>query len=193
LRDVFSEEVSKILNRYLVQFKGLAVGQHVFSFDVDKAFFDEFEGGEISNGRLSVEVILNRLSNMIELDFFIEGDVEVKCDRCLEVLTIPTEFEGKLVVRISDSIDESEVSDEIWYVSSNEHELSLAQYIYESICLSLPLQRYHGILGTSTDDCDSEMLERLQTLSLDENQEVREADSTDSRWDKLKDLMNNQN
>lgn len=187
------EEVSKVLNRYLLQFKGLAVGQHVFSFDVDKAFFDEFEGSEITNGQLGVEVILNRLSNLLELDFFIEGDVEVKCDRCLEPFIIPTEFEGKLVVRISDSIEEVEVSDDIWYVNSNEHELLLAQYIYESICLSLPIQRYHGILGTDAEDCDSEMLDRIQKLSLTDNNNTGEEGSTDSRWDKLKDLMNNQN
>lgn len=191
MRDVFWQEVSKILNRYIVHFKGLAVGQHVFSFDVDKAFFDEFDGSEVTDGRLSVELILNRLSNMLELNFFIEGDVEVQCDRCLEPFTIPTQYEGKLVVRISDSIDEGAATDEIWYVTSNEHELSLAQYIYESICLSLPIQRYHGILGTSTDDCDDEMLDKLDSLSnLEQEHDEHESDS---RWDKLRDLMNNKN
>jgi uncharacterized metal-binding protein YceD (DUF177 family) len=192
LRDVFLDEVSKILNRYLVQFKGLAVGQHVFSYDVDKALFDEFEASDITDGSLSVEVILNKLSNMLELDVYIEGDVEVKCDRCLEPFTIPTQFEGKLIVRISDSVDESENdNDEILYVSSNEHEISLGQYIYESICLSIPIQRYHGMLGTSTDDCDSEMLTHLNMLAP--NDEEKEEPDTDSRWDKLKDLMNNKN
>jgi uncharacterized protein len=181
--------VSKILNRYLVQFKALTVGKHILSFDVDDAFFDEFEGSEVSKGDLTIDLTLQKSSNMMELDFYIEGDVEVLCDRCLEPFTIPTTFEGKLIIRISDSIDEDEINDDIWYVSSNEHEVNLSQYIYESICLSLPIQRYHGILETSIDDCDKDMLEKLNQLSL---AKAKESDNKgDNRWDKLKDIMSN--
>lgn len=188
MRDVFFEEVSKILDRYTIQFKGLTTGQHIYNLDVDNDFFAEFENSEISGGHLEVEIVLEKHSNMMELDFFIEGDVEVKCDRCLELFEIPTEFEGKLVVRISDSIEEGDQDDEIWFVNSNDYELPLAQYIYESICLSLPIQRYHGILDTSEEDCDKEMLSQLEKLSHhDDNTEAK----TDSRWDKLKDIMKN--
>jgi uncharacterized protein len=188
LRDVFFEKVSKILNIYTVQFKGLTVGKHIFNFDVDDGLFNYFESTEVFGGDLSVELVLDKLSNMLELDFYIEGEVKVQCDRCLELFTIPTEFEGKLVVQISDSNEENEQNDEIWYVNSNEHELSLAQYIFESICLSLPIQRFHGILDTSEEDCDKEMLTQLQKLSsqVEENE-----GNSDSRWDKLKDLLKN--
>jgi uncharacterized protein len=181
--------VSKILNRYLVQFKALTTGKHIFSFDVDTAFFDEFENSEVSKGDLTVDLTFQKHSNMLELDFFIEGDVEVLCDRCLEPFTIPTAFEGKLIIRISDSIDEDEINDDIWYVNSNEHEVNLAQYIYESICLSIPLQRYHGILETSIDDCDKDMLEKLNQLS--QIQDSQKESKGDNRWDKLKDIMSN--
>jgi uncharacterized metal-binding protein YceD (DUF177 family) len=154
---------------------------------VEDSFFEQFEGSEISKGNLSVDILLNRLSNMLELDFDIEGEVEVLCDRCLDPFTIPTSYEGKLLVRISDSISEDEKVDDVWYVNSNEHELDLAQYIYESICLSLPIQRYHGILNTSQNECDSSMLEKLNQLSNSSN----EAENYDKRWDKLKDIQNN--
>ncbi len=188
MRDVFFEEVSKILDRYTIQFKGLTTGQHIINFDVENDFFSEFENSDVSGGNLEVEIVLEKHTNMMELDIFIEGDVEVKCDRCLESFKIPTEFEGKLVVRISDSIEEGELDDEIWFVNSNDYELPLAQYIYESICLSLPIQRYHGILGTSEDDCDKEMLNQLEKFS---HHEDTPKGKTDSRWDKLKDLMSN--
>lgn len=187
MRDIFFKLVNKILNRYIVQFKGLKIGKHIFNFDVDDLFFDQFEGSEISKGSLSVDIVLNKLSNMLELDFDIEGEVEVLCDRCLDPFTIPTSFEGKLLVRITDSISEDEMLDDVWYINSNEHELNLAQYIYESICLSLPIQRYHGILNTSEKNCDSSMLEKLNQLSSSSN----ETESYDNRWDKLKDIQNN--
>jgi uncharacterized metal-binding protein YceD (DUF177 family) len=190
LRDVFLEKVNKILNRYIVQFKGLKIGRHIFNFDVDNAFFDQFEESEISRGDLSVDVVLNRLSSLLEIDFNIDGDVEVLCDRCLEPFTIPTSFVGKLLIRISDSIPEEETADDVWYINSNEHEINLAQYIYESICLSLPIQRYHGILDTSADECDSTMLERLNKLSASANKDSKRTE-VDHRWDKLKGLKNN--
>ena len=188
MRDVILEKVSKIIDTYTIHFKGLTTGKHIFNFDVENDFFAEFEGSEVTGGTLKVEVVLDKHSNMMELDFFIEGDVEVQCDRCLEPFTIPTEYEGKLVVRISDTVEEDEQSDEIWFVNSNEFELSLGQYIYESICLSLPIQRFHGILGTSEEECDKEMLNQLNRLS---HNDKPEKGTTDSRWDKLKDLRNN--
>lgn len=178
------------LNRYTVHFKGLGTGKHIFNFDVDKAFFDQFEGSEVSNGNLNVEVELDRHPNMLELDILIEGNVEVQCDRCLEPFMIPANFEGKLVVRISDSIEVEENNDDIWFLSSNDYEVQLAQYIYESICLSIPIQRYHGMLGTSQDGCDKEMLQKLNMLSSSTEESKPEEPQTDSRWDKLKDIYN---
>lgn len=187
MRDIFFRVVNKILNRYLVQYKGLKIGRHIFNFDVDNLFFDQFEESEISKGILSVDLVLNKMSNMLELDFEINGNVELLCDRCLEPFSIPLSYEGKLVVRISDSISEDEKVDDVWYVNSNEYELNLAHYIYESICLSLPLQRYHGILNTSEKDCDPTMISKLNQLSGSTN----DSEKHDTRWDKLKDLNSN--
>ena len=188
MRDVFFTQMSTVLNKYTVHFKGLGTGKHIFTYDVTKAFFDQFEGSEVSNGNLKVEIELDRHTNMLDLNISIKGDVEVQCDRCLEPFTMPTEYEGKLVVRISDSIDSDENIDDIWFLNSNDHELPLAQYIYESICLSLPIQRYHGILGTSQEGCDKEMLEKLNVLSSSAEESEQEL-PTDSRWDKLKDIL----
>ena len=182
--------MSKILNRYLVHFKGLKTGKHIINFDVDNAFFEEFEGSEISKGSLSVYIELERMVNMMEFDIDIDGEVEVLCDHCLEPFVIPTSFEGKLIVRISDTIQENENIDDVWYINNNEYELNLAHYIYESICLSLPIQRFHGILGTSEKDCDKGMLDRLTQLSDPQSNGSNRGDG-DERWDKLKDLMNN--
>ena len=111
-------------------------------------------------------------------------------EHCLEPFGIITSFEGKLIVRISDSIQENENIDDVWYINNNEYELNLAHYIYESICLSLPIQRYHGILGTSENDCDKGMLDWLTQLSDPQSNGSNRGDG-DERWDKLKDLMNN--
>lgn len=177
----FFEKVGKILSNYIIHFKGLKLGKHLFEFDVNDRFFEFFPEGEISNGVLNVGVELIKHSTMLELDFNINGNVDVLCDRCLEPMTIPLSYNGRLVVKFGETLDLS--NDELWVINENEYELNLAQYIYESICLSLPIQRYHGIDGTSAEGCDPAMLSRI-------NKVEKTVAAKDPRWDKLNDLMN---
>ncbi|MFP4557231.1 MAG: YceD family protein [Bacteroidales bacterium] len=180
----------KVLNRYVIQFKGLKTGSHNFQFAVDDAFFNEFDKSLIPGGELTADIEFIKHSSMLELKFKIHGTVDVPCDRCLEVFTVPTSFEGEVIVKISNSIPE-EFTDDVWHIDSNEHEINLAQYIYESICLSVPIKRYHGMLGTSTAECDQEMLNELDKLSPEASAEEESETNNDSRWDKLKDLLKN--
>lgn len=175
--------MGKILDKYIIHFKGLKVGKHLFDFEVNDQFFDQFPEGEIKKGLLNVSVELDRHINMLELSFNIEGEAEVLCDRCLEPLIIPLSFEGSVIVKLGEVVEGDNDNDELWVINENEHELSLSQYIYESICLSLPLQRYHGIEGTSAKGCDPTMLSRI-------NQVEEKVIKTDPRWDKLNELRN---
>ncbi len=181
--------VDKILSKYIIDIKELKQGEHIFNFDVDDSFFAEFKESEISRAKVAVDLNLQKHSNMLELYFSIEGKVEVVCDRCLERFFIPISYNGDVFVKILDSIPDEEKDEDEWYISSNESELDLAHYIYESICLSLPIQRFHGILGTLEEDCDKEMMERLNDLSVKDNDS--QDNKHDPRWDKLKDLLQN--
>ena len=175
--------MSRILDKYIIHFKGLKVGKHLFEFEVNDLFFEQFPEGEIKHGLLRVNVELDRHTNMLELSFFIEGDVELVCDRCLEPLMVPLEFEGRIIVKFGEIAEGDNDNDELWVVSENDHEISLSHYIYESICLSFPIQRYHGIPGTSKKDCDPIMLSRI-------NHVEEKVTKTDPRWDKLNNLRN---
>ncbi len=175
--------MDRIIDQYTVHYKGLKVGRHHFDFEVDDSFFEQFEEGEIRKGKINVSIDLERHNLMLEFRFNIKGTVEVACDRCLETFMIPISFKGDLFVKITES--ENEGDDEIWFISNNEHQVNLAQYIYESINLSLPLKRYHGIMGTKESDCDPIMLNRLK---LTENKPKNNSSSfeIDPRWEKLK-------
>ena len=85
--------------------------------------------------------MLNKQSNLLTLDFRIEGEVCVTCDRCLEEFMMPVGYTGTLAVRYSETEQESD--GEVMWIGPSETEIDLSQYIYESICLSLPYQRVH--------------------------------------------------
>ena len=58
------------------------------------------------------------------------------CDRCLEEFMMPVGYTGTLAVRYSETEQESD--GEVMWIGPSETEIDLSQYIYESICLSLP-------------------------------------------------------
>lgn len=175
------------MNTYSIHFKGLKVGKHLFNLEVDKKFFDEFEEGDIHEGSLNVEVKLNKQSQMLQLDVVIKGDVKVECDRCLEDFDLPISFKGSLYVKFGD--EKGEEGDEIIILTNDDSEINLAQYIYESISLSLPYQRYHGMSGTKSK-CNKKMLEKLKSHLASESKK-EDNDEIDPRWSKLKDIKLN--
>lgn len=187
LHDVFLGAVSNFLNTYSIHFKGLKLGKHVFNFEVDKRFFDEYEEGEIKEGKLEVTVKLNKQSQLLDLNILINGTVEVVCDRCLDSFDLPTSFNGSLFVKFGE--ERGEEADEIIILSHEDGEINLAQYIYESICLSLPFQRYHGVKGT-TSKCNKEMMKKLKSLLVDGSKKEETRD-VDPRWSKLNDIKLN--
>ncbi|MDX9854824.1 MAG: DUF177 domain-containing protein [Tenuifilaceae bacterium] len=175
------------LSSYSIFFKGLKVGIHDFEFDVDDKFFELFEESEVKNGKLLAKIRLEKRNNMLELAINVTGTVEVLCDRCLEYFNLPTSYNGKLFVRYG----ENEVDDdEYMVISPDESELNLAQYIYESICLSLPYKKYHGVKGTDKKACNPEMLNKIGYISNDtpDEDDEDEDEPTDPRWNKLRDL-----
>ncbi len=168
--------------RYSIVFKGLKNGRHEFRFAVDKSLFEAFENTEIKDGACEVRVDLNREESQLVLDVSISGDVVVACDRCLEDCHIPIDYEGRLLVKFSE--EEHEYDGEVIWLLPGEDQVDLAQYIYESIVLSLPYQRVHP-----EGECNPEMLERFRIVSDREfaaiEQQASSREHTDGEWAKL--------
>ena len=146
---------------YSIAYKGLKNGSHDFSFKVGGAFFGAFGSVDIKDGECGVSVALVKSETQLSLDVSIHGGVVVACDRCLEDCRIPVDFEGRLLVRFSN--EPQEYDGEVLWLAPGEDEVDLAQYIYESIVLSLPYQRVHPESG-----CDPEMLRRFRIVSGEE-------------------------
>lgn len=141
-----------------IAFKGLKPGVYSYEFPIGKALFEAFESPEIKDGDALARVRMERAERQLILDVRIEGTVVVACDRCLEDCPLPVAFEGRLLVRFSD--EPAEYDGEVLWLHPSEEEVDLAQYLYESVVLSLPYQRVHPEGG-----CDPEMLKRFRIVS----------------------------
>ena len=167
-----------ILGKYSIAYKGLSIGKHHFDFSVDDRFFDAFEDSEIHEGHADISVDLDKQSHLLTLDFGIKGEVAVTCDRCLGEFMMPIDYTGRLVVRLSETQDESD--GEVMWISPAETEINLAQYIYESICLSLPYQRVHPTDENGKSGCDPDMLARFSIVTEEEFEKIVHDEETSS-------------
>ena len=158
---------------YKIAYKGLKGGSYDFDFQVDDALFEAYDRVEIKGGRCDAHVDMKRSDTMLELHVSIGGEVICECDRCLEDCPVTVDYEGDLVVKFSDEIDDYD-GDVMW-ISPSEDYLDLTQYIYESIVLSLPYRRVHEEGG-----CNPEMLASFGQITEEEFERMeREAEESD--------------
>lgn len=172
------------LKEFVINFGSLPAGEHEFHFEVTDAFFLQFENSIIQKGDVGVLVVLDKQEGMLLLDFTMEGEVSVPCDRCLEDLYLEIEGYNELIVKFGESSEEE--TDDIIVLPAKEYELNVAQYIYEFLTLMIPMRNVHD----ETEDgqvCDPEALKAIEKLLLKENEE----DKTDPRWDALKNINPN--
>lgn len=153
--------------QYAISWKGLKNGAYHFDFKVDKSLFEAFESAEIKDGDLHVSVTAERMDNQLTLQVVIGGSVLVSCDRCLEDYWQPIDFNGTLLIRFSNEI--KDYDGEVMWLVPGETEVSLAQYIYESIVLSLPYQRVHP-----EGECNPDMLQRFRIVSEEEFETIEQ-------------------
>jgi uncharacterized protein len=156
----------KIENQYIIHFKGLKEGVHYFSFSIDKKFFEAFEHLEIPDGSLEAKVDLTRKVNFLELHVTLSGEVQVHCDRCLEYFGLPVSYTGSLLVKFSET--EKDQQEDIIFLHPDDYQLDLKHYLYECVCLSIPLRKVHPDLSDGTAGCDNEMLKKLNDLLIQE-------------------------
>lgn len=177
----------KQLNDFSIPFVGLKLGKHQFEYQIDKAFFEHFEYDEFESCAITVKVVLEKKSTMLELNFKHSGAVYVPCDLTNEMFDLPVKGTTKLVVQFGESYNDD--NEELLILPHGEHQVNVSQTIYEMIALSVPLKRIHP--GVKDGSLKTETLDRFNELKVTEDEVIKntEEDNIDPRWDKLKQLL----
>lgn len=155
------------LDGYKVDLKGMATDTVSYRWQADNDFFSAVQGSEIKQGLLDVALRVKRTSGAYELEFQLQGEVEVTCDRCLESMNQPIDaFCTLRVVMGEDFVDDGDMV----VIPEREGIINVAWNIYEFAALQIPLRHVHP-------DCEA--------LS-----ESSEEERVDPRWADLKKLIN---
>ncbi len=171
----------KSISLHKIEFAGLKVGKHQFSFELNKEFFENFSFFDFNNISLKVDIDLIKKSNLLELNFYAKGSVNVNCDMTNEPFDMPFDKEDFLVVKFGQEYNDED--NEILVLPFGEHKIILDQYLYELVILSLPRKRVHP--GVEDGTLESEIIE-----ILDELKPSGLGLETDPRWEKLKKIKN---
>lgn len=175
--------VVKVMDEYDIPIYGIKEGIHSYDYKVNTGFFEFFENPDLPGGELDLTLILKKSSQILELDFRFTGSLTLICDRCLEFFDYEVEFEEKLFVRFGDDFEE--LDDNIIVIPRDESRINIAQYIYEFAALSVPYKKVHPDTNEGKSGCKPEMLKILNELRVSD---INQNETTDPRWDKLKNL-----
>ncbi|SFU27570.1 Uncharacterized metal-binding protein YceD, DUF177 family [Pustulibacterium marinum] len=170
---------------YTIPFVGLKEGKHQFQYQIDNEFFELFDFTEFNSAAVNVDITLNKKSTMLELQFKSKGTVNVDCDLSSEPFDLPIKGEIMLVVKFGEEFNDE--NEELLIIPHGEHQINVAQYMYEMIVLSVPAKRVHP--GIKDGTLSSDILKKLEELQPKEKDKKNNDEDIDPRWNTLKKLL----
>ncbi|WP_316808525.1 DUF177 domain-containing protein [Pedobacter agri] len=173
----------KPLKQFSIPFTGLKLGVHHFDYELDDRFFNAFEYSLIKSGNLKVDLELEKQETMLLLKFKVMGTVNLDCDKCLSEFAYPVNLYERQIVKFAEDELESD-DEEIITLSRKDTEIDISAPLYEMINVAVP---YIKNCEQADKDCDQEMIDRLEQLSIDKQAEENEQTS-DPRWEALNKL-----
>ncbi|MCB0464308.1 MAG: DUF177 domain-containing protein, partial [Aequorivita sp.] len=89
----------KDLKEFTIPFVGLKLGKHQFNFELKKAFFEHFEYDEFNDAAINLDVLLEKMSTLLEFTLTFNGTVNVACDMTNEPFDQEISGSYKFVVK----------------------------------------------------------------------------------------------
>ena len=169
----------KDLKEFNIPFVGLKEGKHLFEYKIDNTFFELYNYSDFEKSSIDVTLEFVKKSTLFELQFTAAGTVHVPCDVTNEYFDLEITATLPLVVKFGQEYNDE--NEEILILPHEVYQFSVAQFIYEMIVLGIPNKRVHPKVLDGT--METEALEQLEI------KEEKTVETTDPRWDKLKNLI----
>lgn len=164
----------------IIPLKGLQKGAHSFEYAIDGKFFQTFENTQIKEADCSIKAEVVRRNTLMNVSCRIGGFVVVECDRCLDDLVLKVDVERDLTVGFGNvDIDDAGDEEDVIVVSEGDDSVDISQFVYDYICLSLPIVKVH-----QDGKCNPDMLSRIS-----DNAGEAEEEGGNTPFSGLKDIL----
>lgn len=153
--------------QYEIAFVGLKEGVHAFEYEVDDRFFATYGSTDFSNCRANIKLQFDKKSSFFLLKFQIGGQVTLNCDRCGQPFELQLWDDFDVVVKMVENPEELQHDDDpdVAYISKTDSHINVADWIYEFVNLSIPMQRIHPDVAKGKSGCDPKVLAMLDQMS----------------------------
>ncbi len=157
---------------YEIAFVGLKPGMHEFNYEVSDRFFEEYGMQDFKNVTARVKLLLERNNSFMLLRFEIGGKADVACDRCSNELPLQLFDEFSITVKMveePEKMNEQEEDPDVYYIARGESHLTVKDWIYEFVNLSIPMQKtceYENMDGPFCNPTARALLKGLTTENL---------------------------
>ncbi|MBL7725211.1 MAG: DUF177 domain-containing protein [Chitinophagaceae bacterium] len=155
-----------------IAFVGLKPGVHEYSYVINDKFFEAFQQQDFRNCKANVKLLLDKKSSFMLLKFEIGGTLEVTCDRCNNDLPLNLWDEFNVTVKMVEEpelMNDQEDDPDVYYISRSESHIDVAEWIYEFINLSLPMQKTCEYEKMDGPHCNKAAMEMLKRMEVEEN------------------------
>ena len=156
----------------------MACGIHKFDFEIGLDFFKNMECEDVSSADVKVTLDVDHNGELYRLAFSCQGSLGIPCDRCLEEMTHQVSSSYGISVKYGDEFNDE--SDDELIIPESFNKLNVAQMIFETIMLSIPICHSHD----NIEDCNPDMVAYLTEHKPGDSEE----ETVDPRWAALKDI-----
>ena len=171
-----SDNTSEVKTKdFDILFRGLSLGEHDFEYDLNDSFFELFEYSDYTGLQGKACMKMLKSETVLDLEFTFNGSITAPCD----VTNEPFEqaLEGAFDIKVKFGEEYNDENEELLILPHGEHQFNIAQYIYELVVLSIPSK----LLGPNAGNGLENYIEE---------EDEKENEDTDPRWDQLKNLLN---
>lgn len=156
-----------------IAFVGLKPGVHEYSYEITDRFFEAFQQQDFQNCKANVKLLLEKNNGFMLMKFEIGGSLEVICDRCNNKLPLDLWDEFNITVKMVEEpelMNDQEDDPDVYYISRGESHLDVANWIYEFINLSIPMQKTCGFEKMDGPYCNPTAMDVLKKMEPEDSE-----------------------
>jgi DUF177 domain-containing protein len=150
-----------------IAFVGLKPGVHEYNYEITDRFFERFQQQDFRNCKANIKLQLDKKNGFMLLKFEIGGGLEVTCDRCNSNLPLELWDDFNITVKMVEDpeiMNGQEDDPDVYYISRGESHIDVANWIYEFINLTIPMQRSCGFEKMDGPHCNAAAMDILKKM-----------------------------
>lgn len=163
---------------------GFGPGVHRFTYRIDREFFAMYAGAPIEQGEVTIALEVEKRQDGLTVTIAASGHMDTACDRCLAWIRLPLEIQQTFLYRYS---SKDEKDDEVFFISPQTPVINVADHIYESVVLAIPIIKSYDCENESPRPCQFDVLNKIQS------QEDQTGTTDESVWEILKNVQYDKN